>query len=67
MGAFIMASLDNGMSMMDVPTFWQYIVKVRFCCWQYGWTPQTKTPFFDFDKKFSQKPVNVLPVFEFFA
>ncbi len=26
-GAFIMASLDNGMSMMDVPTFWQYIVK----------------------------------------
>ncbi|MBE8207812.1 sugar ABC transporter permease, partial [Leptospira borgpetersenii serovar Ballum] len=22
MGAFIMASLDNGMSMMDVPTFW---------------------------------------------
>lgn len=27
MGAFIMASLDNGMSMLDVPTFWQYIVK----------------------------------------
>ncbi|ORM74778.1 sugar ABC transporter permease [Pantoea wallisii] len=27
LGAFIMASLDNGMSMMDVPTFWQYIVK----------------------------------------
>ncbi len=26
-GAFIMAALDNGMSMMDVPTFWQYIVK----------------------------------------
>lgn len=26
-GALIMASLDNGMSMMDVPTFWQYIVK----------------------------------------
>jgi D-xylose transport system permease protein len=26
-GAFIMALLDNGMSMMDVPTFWQYIVK----------------------------------------
>ena len=26
MGHFIMASLDNGMSMMDVPTFWQYIV-----------------------------------------
>ena len=26
-GAFIMASLDNGMSMLDVPTFWQYIVK----------------------------------------
>ena len=27
MGAFVMASLDNGMSMLDVPTFWQYIVK----------------------------------------
>ncbi|XBS70255.1 xylose ABC transporter permease XylH [Acerihabitans sp. KWT182] len=27
MGAFIMASLDNGMSMLDVSTFWQYIVK----------------------------------------
>ncbi|MBH1930745.1 xylose ABC transporter permease XylH [Serratia rubidaea] len=27
LGAFIMASLDNGMSMLDVPTFWQYIVK----------------------------------------
>lgn len=27
MGAFIMASLDNGMSMLDVPAFWQYIVK----------------------------------------
>ena len=27
LAAFIMASLDNGMSMMDVPTFWQYIVK----------------------------------------
>ncbi|HCH02887.1 MAG TPA: sugar ABC transporter permease [Vibrio sp.] len=26
-GAFIMSALDNGMSMMDVPTFWQYIVK----------------------------------------
>ena len=26
-GALIMASLDNGMSMMDVPAFWQYIVK----------------------------------------
>jgi D-xylose transport system permease protein len=26
-GAFIMASLDNGMSMLDVSTFWQYIVK----------------------------------------
>ncbi|OKL43852.1 sugar ABC transporter permease [Pseudovibrio exalbescens] len=26
-GAFIMASLDNGMSMMNVPTFWQYVVK----------------------------------------
>ncbi len=40
MGAFIMASLDNGMSMMDVPTFWQYIVKGRFFCWQSGWTLQ---------------------------
>lgn len=27
MGAFIMSSLDNGMSMLDVPTFWQYIIK----------------------------------------
>ncbi|EPL9761408.1 ABC transporter permease subunit, partial [Klebsiella pneumoniae] len=27
MGAFIMSALDNGMSMMDVATFWQYIVK----------------------------------------
>lgn len=27
MGALIMSALDNGMSMMDVPTFWQYIVK----------------------------------------
>ena len=26
-GALIMASLDNGMSMLDVPTFWQLIVK----------------------------------------
>lgn len=26
-GAFIIALLDNGMSMLDVPTFWQYIVK----------------------------------------
>ncbi|MGF0718222.1 sugar ABC transporter permease, partial [Klebsiella pneumoniae] len=26
-GAFIMSALDNGMSMMDVATFWQYIVK----------------------------------------
>lgn len=26
-GALIIASLDNGMSMLDVPTFWQYIVK----------------------------------------
>lgn len=38
MGAFIMASLDNGMSMMDVPTFWQYIVKGPFFYWQSGWT-----------------------------
>ncbi|MEP7728998.1 sugar ABC transporter permease [Marinomonas primoryensis] len=27
MGALIMSSLDNGMSMLDVPTFWQLIVK----------------------------------------
>ena len=27
MGAFIMSALDNGMSMMDVATFWQYLVK----------------------------------------
>ena len=26
-GALLMASLDNGMSMMNVETFWQYIVK----------------------------------------
>ncbi|VTP59640.1 Xylose transport system permease protein xylH [Serratia rubidaea] len=39
LGAFIMASLDNGMSMLDVPTFWQYIVKGRSCCWRYGWIP----------------------------
>ncbi|URL06503.1 sugar ABC transporter permease [Avibacterium sp. 21-595] len=26
-GAFIIVLLDNGMSMLDVPTFWQYIVK----------------------------------------
>lgn len=26
-GALVMASLDNGMSMMDIATFWQYIVK----------------------------------------
>ena len=26
-GALVMASLDNGMSMMDVDTYWQYIVK----------------------------------------
>ncbi len=26
-GGLIIASLDNGMSMLDVPTFWQYIVK----------------------------------------
>ncbi|MDH2926057.1 sugar ABC transporter permease [Lonepinella koalarum] len=26
-GAFIIALLDNGMSMLDVPTFWQYIIK----------------------------------------
>lgn len=27
MGALIMSALDNGMSMMDIETFWQYIVK----------------------------------------
>lgn len=27
LGALIMASIDNGMSMMNVPPFWQYIVK----------------------------------------
>ena len=27
MGAYIMSALDNGMSMMDVATFWQFIVK----------------------------------------
>lgn len=26
-GALVMASVDNGMSMMNTPTFWQYIVK----------------------------------------
>ena len=26
-GALLMASLDNGMSMMNVPTFWQFIVR----------------------------------------
>jgi len=27
MGAFFMASIDNGMSMMNVDAYWQYIVK----------------------------------------
>jgi len=27
LGALIMASLDNGMSMMNLEAFWQYIVK----------------------------------------
>nr|WP_285817557.1 sugar ABC transporter permease [Echinimonas agarilytica] len=27
LGALIMVSLDNGMSMLDVPTYWQYVVK----------------------------------------
>jgi D-xylose transport system permease protein len=27
LGALVMASLDNGMSMMDVESYWQYIVK----------------------------------------
>jgi D-xylose transport system permease protein len=26
-GALVMASLDNGMSMLDVDTYWQMIVK----------------------------------------
>src|SRR5690625_4380714 len=26
-GALIMVSIDNGMSMMNIPAFWQYIVK----------------------------------------
>ena len=26
-GALVMATIDNGMSMMNTPTFWQYIVK----------------------------------------
>jgi branched-subunit amino acid ABC-type transport system permease component len=39
MGAFIMASLDNGMSMMDVPTFGNISLKVRFYCLPSGWTP----------------------------
>jgi D-xylose transport system permease protein len=26
-GALVMASIDNGMSMLNTPTFWQYIVK----------------------------------------
>lgn len=26
-GALIMASIDNGMSMMNIETFWQFIVK----------------------------------------
>ena len=39
MGAFIMSALDNGMSMMDVATFWQYIVKGSFYCSRYGWIP----------------------------
>jgi D-xylose transport system permease protein len=27
LGALIMASIDNGMSMMNMEAFWQYIVK----------------------------------------
>jgi D-xylose transport system permease protein len=27
MGALIMASLDNGMSMMNMEVFWQYVIK----------------------------------------
>lgn len=26
-GALVMASLDNGMSMLNIETFWQFIVK----------------------------------------
>ncbi|WP_315072828.1 sugar ABC transporter permease [uncultured Clostridium sp.] len=35
-GALVMASVDNGMSMMNTPTFWQYIVKgliLLFAVW----------------------------------
>lgn len=44
-GAFIMAALDNGMSMMDVPTFWQYIVKgtiLLLAVWMDSATKQTR-------------------------
>ena len=26
-GALVMASLDNGMSLLNTPSFWQYIIK----------------------------------------
>ncbi|CAR10386.2 conserved hypothetical protein [Escherichia coli ED1a] len=38
-------------------------LKVRFCCWQYGWTPQPNAVL-DFDKN-SLKAGNVLPVLSF--
>lgn len=56
MGAFIMASLDNGMSMMDVPTFWQYIVKGAILLLAVWMDSATKTPFLILIKIFS-KPV----------
>ncbi|XNM89082.1 ABC transporter permease subunit [Escherichia coli] len=64
MGAFIMASLDNGMSMMDVPTFWQYIVKGAILLLAVWMDSATKRRFTDFDKNFL-KAGYVLPVFIF--
>lgn len=60
MGAFIMASLDNGMSMMDVPTFWQYIVKGAILLLAV-WMDSQPNAVLDFDKNFL-KAGNVLPV-----
>ncbi len=61
-GAFIMASLDNGMSMMDVPTFWQYIVKGAILLLAV-WMDSNQTPFLILIKIFSAG--NVLPVLSF--
>lgn len=63
MGAFIMASLDNGMSMMDVPTFWQYIVKGAILLLAV-WMDSQPNAVLDFDKNFL-KAGNVLPVLSF--